>query len=123
MLGSVRFSSAMFTIIFDCIQENYSIQLQNKLISLYCSSCGDIRHTSLQPFTVFKINSSRHNNIIAFEMLINNKYDIEFVTEFPCLLGHPVQKISPSVWNSLIFPFALNLLPYPGRLHWRDKPS
>ena len=23
-------------------------------------------------------------------MLINNKDDIEFVTEFPCLLGHPV---------------------------------
>ena len=24
-------------------------------------------------------------------MLIHNKDDIEFVTEFPCLLGHPVQ--------------------------------
>ena len=23
-------------------------------------------------------------------MLIHNKDDIEFVTEFPCLLGHPV---------------------------------
>ena len=23
-------------------------------------------------------------------MLIYNKHDIEFVTEFPCLLGHPV---------------------------------
>ena len=24
-------------------------------------------------------------------MVIHNKDDIEFVTEFPCLLGHPVQ--------------------------------
>ena len=24
-------------------------------------------------------------------MLIHNKDDIEFVTEFPCLLGHPVR--------------------------------
>ena len=24
-------------------------------------------------------------------MLIHNKDDIEFVTEFPCFLGHPVQ--------------------------------
>ena len=23
-------------------------------------------------------------------MLIHNKHDIEFVTEFPCFLGHPV---------------------------------
>ncbi len=43
-------------------------------------------------FAVFypfhKINSSRHNNIMAFEiritMLIHNKDDIDFVTEFPC---------------------------------------
>ena len=48
-------------------------------------------------FAVFypfhKINSSRHNNIMAFEiritMLIHNKDDIEFVTEFPCFLVHP----------------------------------
>ena len=25
-----------------------------------------------------------------YTMLIHNKDDIEFVTEFPCLLGHPV---------------------------------
>ena len=41
-----------------------------------------------------KINSSRHNNVMAFEirftMLIHNKDDIQFVTEFPCFLGHPV---------------------------------
>ena len=28
-------------------------------------------------------------------MLVYNKDDIEFVTEFPCLLGHPVLQI----WN------------------------
>ena len=26
-------------------------------------------------------------------MLIHNKDDIQFVTEFPCFLGHPVGKI------------------------------
>ena len=27
---------------------------------------------------------------LGIRKLINNKDDIEFVTEFPCLLGHPV---------------------------------
>ena len=27
-------------------------------------------------------------------MLIHKKDDIEFVTEFPCLLGHPVVKVT-----------------------------
>ena len=43
-------------------------------------------------FTVFypshKIHSSRHNNILAFEVRYynanSNKDDIQFVTEFPC---------------------------------------
>ena len=30
-------------------------------------------------------------------MLIHNKDDIEFVTEFPCFLGHPVQKFWPLI--------------------------
>ena len=29
-------------------------------------------------------------------MTIYNKDDIEFVTEFPCLLGHPVLSIPPN---------------------------
>ena len=29
---------------------------------------------------------------LGITMLIHNKDDIEFVTEFPCLLGHPVDK-------------------------------
>ena len=35
-------------------------------------------------------------------MLIHNKDDIEFVTEFPCFLGHPVYREIPnfSVLNS-----------------------
>ena len=28
----------------------------------------------------------------SITMLIHNKDDIEFVTEFPCLLGHPVRQ-------------------------------
>ena len=27
---------------------------------------------------------------LGITMLINNKDDIQFVTEFPCFLGHPV---------------------------------
>jgi len=29
---------------------------------------------------------------LGITMLIHNKDDIEFVTEFPCFLGHPVQR-------------------------------
>ena len=29
---------------------------------------------------------------LGITMLIHNKDDIEFVTEFPCFLGHPVEK-------------------------------
>ena len=30
-----------------------------------------------------------------YTMLIYNKDDIEFVTEFPCFLGHPVLNVAP----------------------------
>ena len=58
-------------------------------------------------FTVFypfhKINSSRHNNIMALKlgitMLNHNKDDMEFVTEFPCFLGHPVLEASLKNWG------------------------
>jgi len=30
---------------------------------------------------------------LGITMLIHNKDDIEFVTEFPCFLGHPVLKV------------------------------
>ena len=55
-----------------------------------------MRHifTAIYPF--HEINSSRHNNIWLLKsgitMLLYNKDYIEFVTEFPCLLGHPVGK-------------------------------
>ena len=53
-------------------QENYSYK-QSKLVRLHCSSCEDIINTSLQPFTVLhKINSSGHNNIMAFEIRYYN---------------------------------------------------
>ena len=35
---------------------------------LHCSSCGYIINTSLVFYPLHKINSSRHNNIIAFEI-------------------------------------------------------
>ena len=31
---------------------------------------------------------------LGITILIHNKDDIEFVPEFPCLLGHPVSEIS-----------------------------
>ena len=34
---------------------------------------------------------------LGITMLIHNKDDIEFVTEFPCYLGHPVSKGSPYI--------------------------
>ena len=67
----------------------------SKLVRLHCSSCGDIMDTSLQSFTLFIKLALRHNNILwllklGITMLIQNKDDIKFVTEFPCFLGHPV---------------------------------
>ena len=38
---------------------------------------------------------------IGITMLIHNKDDIEFVTKFPCFLGHPVSKYKIS--NKLIY--------------------
>ena len=40
---------------------------------------------------------------MAFEiitLLIHNKDDIEFVTEFPCFLGHPVPRFNKELHNS-----------------------
>ena len=37
-------------------------------------------------------------------MLIHNKDDIEFVTEFPCFLGHPVPSIPPIIHILTISP-------------------
>ena len=34
---------------------------------------------------------------LGITMLINNKDDIEFVTEFPCFLGHPVYNPNPLI--------------------------
>ena len=38
-------------------------------------------------------------------MLIHNKDDIEFVTEFPCFLGHPVLDFYVFVFSSVFFSF------------------
>ena len=35
-------------------------------------------------------------------MLIHNKDDIEFVTEFPCFLGHPVVLLEPYQFTNLV---------------------
>ena len=37
---------------------------------------------------------------LGITMLIHNEDDIEFVTEFPCLLGHPVDTMGHAkLWN------------------------
>jgi len=38
-----------------------------------------------------------------YTVLIHNKDDIEFVTEFPCFLGHPVDKNGRPYSVGLIF--------------------
>ena len=37
-------------------------------------------------------------------MLIHNKDDIKFVTEFPCFLGHPVYELSYN-FNTVLYQF------------------
>ena len=32
---------------------------------------------------------------LGITMLIHNKDDIQFLTEFPCFWGHPVQGVGP----------------------------
>ena len=50
---------------------SYTEYKQSKLDRLHCSSCGDITDTSLlYPF--YKITSSNHNNIMAFEIRYYN---------------------------------------------------
>ena len=36
---------------------------------------------------------------LGITMLIHNKDDIHFVTEFPCFLGHPVWNQRGYIWN------------------------
>jgi len=43
-------------------------------------------------------------------MLIHNKDDIEFVTEFPCLLGHHVARALSSAPPPLKYIFELSYL-------------
>ena len=64
------------------LSKKIAVYKQSKLVRLHCSSCGDLKNTSLQSFTLFIK--------LGITMLIQNKDDIEFVTEFPCLLGRPV---------------------------------
>ena len=70
----------------------YKYSIQSKLVRLHCSSCGDIIDKSLQSFTLFIIILWILK--LGITMLIHNKDDIEFVTEFPCFLGHPVSYIT-----------------------------
>ena len=41
---------------------------------------------------------------LGFTMLIYNKDDIEFVTEFPCILGHPVSSQAQKYTHCLEHP-------------------
>ena len=77
----------------------FSVHKQSKLVRFhFFLSCGDIIDTSLQPFTIFIILTLADIIILCLlklgiTTLIHNKEDIEFVTEFPCLLGHPVYRM------------------------------
>ena len=69
---------------FDCIVHIRKLKYTNRVnFSVLTVLLAEMTH-----FTVLKKSSSRHNNIMSFEsgitLLILNKDDIEFVTEFPC---------------------------------------
>ena len=82
---------------FDCIRlylvnKKTAVYKQSKLVRLHCSSCGHVIDTSLQSFTLFRKWTLADIMILwllklGITILIHN----EFVTEFPCFLGHPVQ--------------------------------
>ena len=60
---------------------------------------------------------------IGITMLIHNKDDIEFVTEFPCFLGHPVHMFEESfnfdrVPNCVIFVSSFLLYRLHLQLYW-----
>ena len=75
-------------------KENYSIQTEQTCPSSLFILRRHYRHIFTAIYRFHKINSSRHNNIwllqLGITMLMYNKDDIEFVTEFLCFLGHPV---------------------------------
>ena len=52
---------------------------------------------------------------LGITMLIHNKGDIEFVTEFPCFLGHPEYYDSYIIF--LLLSLVLNNLTNNGRRH------
>ena len=71
----------------------HSVVFKQSKLSAITVHLAETLHT-LQPFSVF-INKLAKIIILwllilGFTMLIHNKDDIEFVTEFLCFLGHPV---------------------------------
>ena len=50
---------------------------------------------------------------IRITMLIHNKDDIEFVTEFPCFLGHPVLAREPLKLNPFNLEFSSQAKTFP----------
>ena len=48
---------------------------------------------------------------LGITMLIHNKDDIKFVTEFPCFLGHPVLKLEKVLSGYIFMEKNLNIEP------------
>jgi len=102
---TVRVSSAMFTFCLFIfwlhtvvLRKTRKLQYTNR-VNLSVFTVHQLWRLYRHIFTVFypfhKINSSRHNTLwilkLGITMLIHNKDDIQFVTEFPWyFLGHPV---------------------------------
>ena len=76
------------------VQENYSIQTQFTKSAERFILKRDYRHIIAAIYRFHKINSADIIRLWLFKsgitILILNKDDLEFVTEFSCLLGHPL---------------------------------
>ena len=97
-------SSPMFTIYFYVLTEPdgwiYSIRHSYKLVNFHYSSYREKLQTYKTAFYRFyKINSIQTWYRLwlsksGITMLILNKDNLKFVIQFPCLLGHPVCRMT-----------------------------
>ena len=97
----------LHTVVVKLSKQQKKLQYTNRVnLSVFTVHLVDhYRHIFTVIYVFHKINSSRHNNIMGLKlgitMLIHNKDDIQFVTEFLCFLGHPVWLLKISMFYFL----------------------
>ena len=96
MLYSVRFLYAMFTICLFMFRLHTVVLSKTKSYSILFILQRDYTHIFATIYLFHKITLVDIIILwllkLGITMLIHNKDDIQFVTEFPCLLGQPVRK-------------------------------